>query len=152
MRDLETSVCIWRGERTSKSDSSLVSALYINRQLYTNSSICQVGSNLSWWLEGYQSSPGLFFSSTFNYFHISTLEDTVESILESCLVNLMIVNSDTTFWSYSICNVLTLWPQRWASSHVTHFVSMLRTHSAILFIYLFILFSIITIVYLKNVW
>ena len=93
-----------------------------------------------------------FFSSTFNYFRIYTLEDMVESILEPCLVNLMIVNSDTTFWSYRGCNVLALWPQRWASSYVTHFVSMLRSHSAILFIYLFILFSIIIIVYLKNVW
>ena len=108
MRDLETSVCIWPGERASQSDSSLVSALDVNRQPYTKSSICQVGSNLSWWLECYGSSPGLFFSSTFNYFHISTLEDMVESILEPCLVNLMIVNSDTTFWSHSVCDVLAL--------------------------------------------
>ena len=34
----------------------------------------------------------------------------VESILESCLVNPMTVNSDTTSRSYNICNVMAFWP------------------------------------------
>ena len=34
----------------------------------------------------------------------------MESTLELCLVNPMTVNSDATSWSYSICNVLALWP------------------------------------------